>query len=181
MSRPPSRQQSRPSSARPGSRPASALSRKITTPSPDAFLIGSIIGPITKSSKIYAKEIPGPKNIPPKRVTKTVRASTAPVNSTRKLVIQQQDVIETRPMDLAKQNIIIHVYDESKSAKRAFHCKRNLLVREMEYFEAALKGKVHHAVVEIDVHCDIEVFEWLMGYISRQKPGLDPRLGELLN
>ncbi|KAJ3205349.1 hypothetical protein HK099_000859, partial [Clydaea vesicula] len=79
-------------------------------------------------------------------------------------------------VDLSKQNIIIHVYDENKSAKRAFHCKRFLLVKEMEYFEIALANKLTQEVVEIDVHCDIDIFEWLMSFISRKSPVLEPKL-----
>ncbi|ORY48990.1 hypothetical protein BCR33DRAFT_847674 [Rhizoclosmatium globosum] len=29
--------------------------------------------------------------------------------------------------------------------------------------------------IDIDVHCDIEVFEWLMMFITRQRPALEPR------
>jgi hypothetical protein len=174
-----SRPNSRPNSARgrpcptPGSRPGSALGRKITAP-PPAILMNLIgVGPTTKSSKIYAKEIPAPKELPKRAIKKTVRPSTAPSSSLRRSQQRLQDSNEASPerpilQDLSKQNIIIHVYDENKSEKRAFHCKRNLLVREMMYFESALRTKIHHSVVEIDVHCDIQVFEWLMSYISRQ-------------
>ncbi|KAJ3290821.1 hypothetical protein HK104_006501 [Borealophlyctis nickersoniae] len=86
------------------------------------------------------------------------------------------------------KDIVIHVFDENRNAKRDFICKRHLLLREMKYFTAYLlpdaaglngSGSASTGTasdrVEIDVHCDIEVFEWLMGYITRQRPPLEPR------
>ncbi|KAJ3167084.1 hypothetical protein HDU88_002421 [Geranomyces variabilis] len=73
-------------------------------------------------------------------------------------------------------DVVIHVYDESKNAKRDFYCQRALLLRQMTYFTAYLHAHSLDATVEIDVHCDIEVFEWLMSYISRKRPLFEPRI-----
>ncbi|KAJ3160212.1 hypothetical protein HDU86_001048 [Geranomyces michiganensis] len=73
-------------------------------------------------------------------------------------------------------DVVIHVYDESKNAKRDFYCQRTLLLRQMTYFTSYLHAHSLDTTVEIDVHCDIEVFEWLMSYISRKRPFFEPRI-----
>ncbi|KAJ3118450.1 hypothetical protein HDU96_001617 [Phlyctochytrium bullatum] len=75
-----------------------------------------------------------------------------------------------------RKDIVIHVFDENRNAKRDFFCKRHLLLREMKYFSTYLTERNHGNQVEIDVHCDIEVFDWLMCFITRQKPTLEPRI-----
>ncbi|KAI9101965.1 hypothetical protein DFS34DRAFT_612197 [Phlyctochytrium arcticum] len=72
-------------------------------------------------------------------------------------------------------DVVIHVYDETRNTKRDFYCKRALLLSQMTYFSKYLYERATVDNVEIDVHCDIEVFEWLMSYISRKKPAFEPR------
>ncbi|KAJ3377171.1 hypothetical protein HDU92_008558 [Lobulomyces angularis] len=179
------------------SRPASA-SIKRGNLSDSNFLLS----PDTKSATLYThKSINNSRpssastiNFSPSRPSSSTKVSSAITPSKTSLqrpkknnsFLSTKDVIATNEfegekfkcanVDLSKQNIIIHVYDENKSAKRAFHCKRFLLVKEMEYFEIALANKLTQEVVEIDVHCDIDIFEWLMSFISRKSPVLEPKL-----
>ncbi|KAJ3414266.1 hypothetical protein HDV05_006795 [Chytridiales sp. JEL 0842] len=87
-----------------------------------------------------------------------------------------------------KRDITIHVFDENRNAKKDFICKQHILLREMNYFSEYLNDRPStpssrsnssaggtHNQVDIDVHCDIEVFEWLMSYVAKQKPLLEPR------
>lgn len=69
--------------------------------------------------------------------------------------------------------ITVHVQDESKGAQCDFSCDRELLVQEMGYFKDYLiqNGKFIQEV-EILVHCDIKVFDWLMRYVKRRS---DPK------
>ena len=60
-------------------------------------------------------------------------------------------------------------------AKRDFYCRRAHLVKEMSYFANHLHDKRLDDLIEIDVHCDVEVFEWLMSYISKKNSALEPR------
>ena len=49
------------------------------------------------------------------------------------------------------------------AVKRDFHCPREVLVREMRYFSEYLSSDAQlWDEVDISVHCDIPVFEWLM-------------------
>lgn len=64
---------------------------------------------------------------------------------------------------------------------RDFHCPRNLLMREMRYFTDCLlpSGSSH---VDISVHCDVQIFEWLMSYVESTVPqnGTEkPKLGNI--
>ena len=54
------------------------------------------------------------------------------------------------------------------TAKREFHCPRGVLVKEMQYFSEYLSSDTQLLdEVDISVHCDIPVFEWLMRYAKR--------------
>ncbi|KNC97460.1 uncharacterized protein SPPG_07378 [Spizellomyces punctatus DAOM BR117] len=77
--------------------------------------------------------------------------------------------------NMAGSDIVIHVYDENRNAKRDFFCKRSLLIGQMSYFSSYLYDRTAEENVEIDVHCDVEVFEWLMAYITRRKPAFEAR------
>ncbi len=59
-------------------------------------------------------------------------------------------------------------------------CPRDVLVREMHYFEEYLSSDMQlWDEVDISVHCDVPVFEWLMKYTKRGM--LEGPCGEKLN
>ncbi|CAM9777974.1 unnamed protein product [Scytosiphon promiscuus] len=66
----------------------------------------------------------------------------------------------------------IHVCDESRGITRDFPCERRLLLREMKYFQSYLVGASSpYDEIDILVHCDVRIFEWLFQYIhSRTSP-----------
>lgn len=65
-------------------------------------------------------------------------------------------------------NMVIHVCDEGKKLTQDFTCPRNLLVREMKYFAEYLSlDSQRLEEVDISVHCDIHIFDWLMRYVKR--------------
>lgn len=43
----------------------------------------------------------------------------------------------------------------------------------MKYFEKHLKMTDSADDIEISVHCDIKIFEWLMNYLNDLKPNLE--------
>ncbi|KAF6026466.1 KIAA1841 [Bugula neritina] len=64
--------------------------------------------------------------------------------------------------------MVIHVCDEAKSLKQDFNCPRDLLVREMKYFAEYLSADSQRwEDVDISVHCDVQIFDWLMKYVKR--------------
>ncbi|KAI3362938.1 hypothetical protein L3Q82_011612 [Scortum barcoo] len=80
-------------------------------------------------------------------------------------------------------NMVIHVCDETKNLKQDFTCPRDLLVKEMRYFAEYLSvDSQRWEEVDISVHCDVQIFDWLMNYVrrnsagegNRDKPRLEP-------
>lgn len=62
--------------------------------------------------------------------------------------------------------VIIHVCDENRQTSKDFCCKRNILVKHMKYFERFLaENENGYDDIDISVHCDVEIFEWLMMFI----------------
>ncbi|RNA37530.1 hypothetical protein BpHYR1_003757 [Brachionus plicatilis] len=93
--------------------------------------------------------------------------------------------------------IVIHVCDEAKRLKQDFACPRELLVTEMKYFSYNLNDSLtkssgsgahaHSSIsqaalskksldeIDISVHCDINIFDWLMRYVKRNHPHLNEK------
>lgn len=62
--------------------------------------------------------------------------------------------------------VLIHVCDENRQTTKDFCCKRNILVSHMKYFEGFLaENENGYDDIDISVHCDVDIFEWLMYYI----------------
>uniref|UniRef100_A0A8D8XBH6 Uncharacterized protein KIAA1841 homolog n=2 Tax=Cacopsylla melanoneura TaxID=428564 RepID=A0A8D8XBH6_9HEMI len=60
----------------------------------------------------------------------------------------------------------IHVCDEVKNLKRDFKCSQKLLVSKMGYFAQVTMGQ-RLEDMDISVHCDINIFEWLMRWVKK--------------
>ena len=50
-----------------------------------------------------------------------------------------------------------------------FRCQKDLLVRYMKYFEKYLTETTSADDIDISVHCDIKIFEWLLKYIQHRE------------
>jgi len=56
----------------------------------------------------------------------------------------------------------------------------------MKYFESFLLNKINSGVllnnskIEIDVHCDIEVFDWLISYLLKKNVALSNYINVVL-
>ncbi|KAL8594510.1 hypothetical protein ACOMHN_024955 [Nucella lapillus] len=77
--------------------------------------------------------------------------------------------------------MVIHVFDEAKSLKKDFYCPRDLLVTEMKYFAEYLSTDTQRCEeIDISVHCDVQIFDWLIKYVKRgtkdvaEVPRLEP-------
>nr|XP_056708726.1 SANT and BTB domain regulator of class switch recombination isoform X2 [Euleptes europaea] len=65
-------------------------------------------------------------------------------------------------------NMVIHVCDEAKNLKEDFVCPRDLLISEMKYFAEYLSMDAQRwEEVDISVHCDVHIFNWLIRYVKR--------------
>jgi hypothetical protein len=68
--------------------------------------------------------------------------------------------------------ITIHVCDETRKINKDFRCCKTMLLSQMKYFEKfqPAGGSQPGAALEdldISVHCDIQIFEWLMKYLQQ--------------
>ena len=68
---------------------------------------------------------------------------------------------------------MIHVCDESKKKNQDFKCDRTILIANMKYFEKYLSDSKNAEDIDISVHCDINIFDWLMRYIHKKEPKLE--------
>ena len=69
--------------------------------------------------------------------------------------------------------IVIHVCDENRKVNKDFKCERSLLLRHMKYFEKYLSGAKSCDDIDISVHCDINIFDWLIRYVHSAHPKLE--------
>ena len=73
-----------------------------------------------------------------------------------------------------KDRIMIHVIDDNKSQKKDFQFSRSLLVRYMKYFDKCLKKISENDEIDISIHCDASIFEWLLSYILAYEESIKP-------
>ncbi|OMJ85002.1 hypothetical protein SteCoe_13777 [Stentor coeruleus] len=93
-----------------------------------------------------------------------------PTLSTPTLLDQPKPSTKQQP----EEEIIIHVCDEGKKINRDFKCPKNILVAKMKYFESHLQNCQAVEDLEISVHCDVDIFEWLIQYmLGKEKPFLE--------
>jgi hypothetical protein len=79
--------------------------------------------------------------------------------------------------DNVPSSITITVCDEVKNLKRQFSCNRALLIRQMRYFADYLTDDPEQAEdVDISVHCDLDIFQWLISFVNRHTTGKTPQL-----
>ncbi|XP_075719116.1 SANT and BTB domain regulator of class switch recombination isoform X2 [Rhinoderma darwinii] len=71
-------------------------------------------------------------------------------------------------------NMVIHVCDEAKNLREDFGCPRDLLISEMKYFAEYLSTDAQRwEEVDISVHCDVQIFNWLIKYVKRNSNECD--------
>ena len=69
--------------------------------------------------------------------------------------------------------MLIHVCDEAKKRTQDFRCDKTLLLSSMKYFEKYLSDEQTLDDIDISVHCDISIFDWLMKYVHGLKPDME--------
>ena len=82
---------------------------------------------------------------------------------------------EAKPNKIDKP-IVIHVIDENKKKQKDFNWSMEILLKHMKYFEKHLKSTEPTDDIDISVHWDILIFEWLLNFIEwdeREEQGTD--------
>ncbi|XP_023022944.2 SANT and BTB domain regulator of class switch recombination isoform X1 [Leptinotarsa decemlineata] len=125
------------------------------------------------------------KSLPPKGNDRTLNSQSGAlvhVVSSEKIVSRRRssDVVLKTLVSKTDSEVEIHVCDEVKNTKKTFFCNQNLLVGKMGYFAEVTQGQ-RLEDMDISVHCDIGIFEWLMQWVKRDSlnegdtPHLDPQ------
>jgi hypothetical protein len=88
--------------------------------------------------------------------------------------IQNSNPTNQEKKDQSKNEeiIVIHVCDENRKLNKDFKCEKKLLYSRMKYFEKYLLNTNSLEDIDISVHCDINIFDWLMKYIHTDGPKL---------
>lgn len=76
-------------------------------------------------------------------------------------------------VQISSVEVIIHVCDEVKNTSKDFSCPQNLLVSKMGYFADVTAGQKLEDM-DISVHCDIQIFDWLMKWVKKDQGTSDP-------
>jgi len=69
-----------------------------------------------------------------------------------------------------RREVTIHVCDDGRDERRDFTCPQSLLLERMGYFSDVVQGQ-NLEDVDISVHCDVEVFDWLIHWIKSEDDG----------
>lgn len=64
-----------------------------------------------------------------------------------------------------KTDIIVHVIDQSRGISRDFSCSKEKVMTKMRYFQSYFNGSHMIEDLDISVHCDVYVFEWLVRFL----------------
>ncbi|CAO1322519.1 unnamed protein product [Diamesa hyperborea] len=115
----------------------------------------------------------------------TLSSSTSNFIKTKQIIMNQKQSsnalsIEKKPGSTDAAKLTIHVCDEVKGISRDFTCPQKLLVSKMGYF-ADITSVQKLEDMDISVHCDLEIFNWLILWIKKETmasqdnwPKLDP-------
>uniref|UniRef100_A0AAQ4NR89 SANT and BTB domain regulator of CSR n=1 Tax=Gasterosteus aculeatus aculeatus TaxID=481459 RepID=A0AAQ4NR89_GASAC len=106
------------------------------------------------------------------KVTGSKSPATGSVGAVEKEERRASAEEDDKPQKPRDPNMVIHVCDETKNLKQDFTCPRDLLVKEMRYFAEYLSVDTQRwEEVDISVHCDVQIFDWLMNYVRRNSAG----------
>ncbi|XP_001984205.2 uncharacterized protein KIAA1841 homolog [Drosophila grimshawi] len=147
--------------------PAAAAASKSTTE------LGYLPTPRSSSPSVSSpRDSPGTGLVESSSSNSMVRASVKePIGKTssnsmsrRKSLLLVKDSKHSR-QERKEAEVVIHVCDEVKNTSRDFTCPQSLLVSKMGYFADVTAGQ-RLEEMDISVHCDIQIFDWLMKWIK---------------
>jgi len=74
----------------------------------------------------------------------------------------------------SKTDIIVHVIDQGRGIVRDFSCSKSKVMNKMRYFQSHFNGSQSIEELDISVHCDVYIFEWLVRFLHEPtEPKLD--------
>eukprot|EP01083_Nonionella_stella_P033953 92900_1 len=106
------------------------------------------------------------------------RLSSTKSTSSSKEISEEEDWEEESAMRksiagqarLDPDAVVIHVHDEARGVKKDFYCNRKVLLTQMAYFQNYLSSNSDYDDIDISVHCDVKIFEWLVKWMLKSTP-----------
>lgn len=117
----------------------------------------------TDFSYSYTNDI---NNRPP---SKRLNQVTVPEPSNRSSHPKLPSNTQSESVIIGSDSTVIHVIDENKKKQKDFKCSLPILLKHMKYFEKHLKSSESTDDIDISVHCDVLIFEWLLNYIENDE------------
>ncbi|KAG8227867.1 hypothetical protein J437_LFUL008660 [Ladona fulva] len=104
----------------------------------------------------------------PDKATKLVKEAQ-PINICKEKYAARRKsstTIDNTKHQKGEVEVEIHVCDEVRNLKKKFKCPQKLLVSKMGYFAEVTSGQKLEDM-DISVHCDLNIFEWLMKWVRK--------------
>ena len=66
-----------------------------------------------------------------------------------------------------ESDIVVHVIDQGHGVTRDFLCNKQKVMMKMRYFQHYFTATDSNRIEELDisVHCDVNIFDWLVRYL----------------
>lgn len=128
--------------------------------------VAPVVNP-TSSNLVKTKQL-----IASQKSTASIDKKMMSVEHGNGIIFSQKSLRRKSPIVLdqtktAEPELTIHVCDEVKGVSRDFTCPQKLLVSKMGYFADITSGQKLEDM-DISVHCDLEIFDWLIKWVKKE-------------
>ena len=66
-------------------------------------------------------------------------------------------------------DIVVHVIDQGRGQTRHFACSKTKVIKRMKYFDVYFNESTRIEDLDISVHCDVRIFEWLVRFLQDEQ------------
>lgn len=112
------------------------------------------------------------KSIASSSMEKKITGGSGSFDHGNGIIFSQKSLRKKSPLIIDQTRVqepelTIHVCDEVKGVSRDFTCPQKLLVSKMGYFADITNGQKLEDM-DISVHCDLEIFDWLIKWVKKE-------------
>ncbi|KAL0207005.1 hypothetical protein P9112_012716 [Eukaryota sp. TZLM1-RC] len=151
----------------------SPRSRSVTSSSTNLLNHSNVLPPRSSRTSQDTKPKPKPKPSSSSSGERQLPPVPSPRPSPR---TTQSPQIETKVYSSSTDTICIHVTDENRNIEKDVVCEKSALLSHMNYFSSYFNNEEEEEDIDVSVHCDVVVFEWLMSFIHAKDEVSKPEL-----
>lgn len=144
--------------------PSSQLAINSPAPSVPASAPASSTAGSCNSNAVKSKQL-----IAHQKSTASIEKKMSSIDHGNGIIFSQKSLRKKSPLVIdqtkSEAELTIHVCDEVKGVSRDFSCPQKLLISKMGYFADITHGQKLEDM-DISVHCDLEIFDWLIRWVS---------------